>query len=176
VIPLAWLSGIAPRLIAGAVVAAAVLAGYRWIDHRGLARGRAEVQTAWDVDVARRAAAALAAEQSARATEQALNDKVRKVSNAYAIEKTRRATADRAAADSLRRLGAALAGDDRAPGADPAATGRADDDPRDGIIAECADALGRVDSAYRALASQTEALQGYTREVCLRAENISDER
>lgn len=151
------------RVGAGVALAIALASSHWW----AYSNGRHQVQIEWDADTANRTAAALVAEQQARATEQALNDQVRKVSNAYTAEKARRATADRAAADSLRRLEAALAGAHREPPADPATPERADDDPRDGIIAECANALVRLDRAYRALAGQTTALQGYAASVCV---------
>ena len=149
----------------GAGVALAIaLASSHWMAY---SKGKRQVQIEWDADTAQRTVAALLAEQQARASEQALADRVRKVSNAYTAEKARRATADRAAADSLRRLEAALAGAHREAAADPTTAPRADDDPRDGIIAECAGALGQMDRAYRALAGQTTALQGYTASVCV---------
>lgn len=149
----------------GAVIAIAVaLASSHWWAYTS---GRDQVKLRWDADVSRRIADALAAERQARATEQALAEKARKVANDYNAEKHRRAAADTAAADSLRRLNAALAAGDRATTRDSAATPGADDDPRSGIIAECAAALGQLDRAYRALAGQTRALQGYASSVCV---------
>lgn len=149
--------------VGAAVAVALAMAGSHWWAY---SKGKHQVHLQWDADIAQRTADALAAEQTARATEQALNDKVRKATHDYTAEKSRRAVADRAAADSVRRLEAALAGSG-APSPDPATPARADDDPRNGIIAECAAALGQVDRAYRALAGQIAALQGYTREVCI---------
>ena len=65
-------------------------------------------------------------------------------------------------------LEAALAAGSGESGRDPAATARADDDPRNGIIAECAGTVTALDRAYRALADQTQALQQYTAGVCLK--------
>lgn len=146
-----------------AVALAIVLAGTHW---RAYVSGEQARQLEWDADTAQRTAAALAAEQLARQREQDLQTRVRKVSNDYQAEKTRRAAADQLAADSLRQLQAALASGGAA-GPDPAAPAGADDDPRDGIIAECAGALVQMDKAARSLADQTRALQGYTAGVCV---------
>lgn len=153
---------LSPRVIVAIAAVLALAMGARWCWVQG-AKG---VQAEWDADIARRTANALAASEAARATEQALQTQVRKVANAYQVEKTRRAAADLAAADSLRKLQAALAAG-AAPGADPAAPARADDDPRDGIIAECAGAVVTLDAAARKLADQTRALQGYAAGVCV---------
>lgn len=153
---------LSPRVI-GAVFAVLLLAmGGRWCYVQG-AKG---VQAEWDADIAQRTAQALAASEAARAAEQALQTQVRKVANAYQVEKTRRAAADLAAADSLRKLQAAIAAG-ASTGADPAAPARADDDPRDSIIAECAAAIVTLDAAARKLADQTRALQGYAAGVCV---------
>lgn len=151
-----------PRVIVAIVVALALAMWGRWCYVQG-AKG---VQVEWDADQAQRTAQALAASEAARAAEQALQTKVQKVANAYQAEKTRRAAADLAAADSLRKLQAALAAG-ASTGADPAAPARADDDPRSGIVAECAAALVGLDKEARRLASQTAALQGYAAGVCV---------
>lgn len=158
----ALLSLLSPRLWL-AVAMAILLAGTYW---RAYTNGKAAVQLEWDAATAQATAAALQAEQQARATEQALQSRVRKVTNDYQAEKTRRAAADQLAADSLRQLQVALAGGG-ATRPDPAAPAGADDDPRDSIIAECAGALVQVDKAARSLAEQTRALQGYAAGVCV---------
>jgi hypothetical protein len=146
-----------------AVALAIALAASHW---KVYTNGKAAVQLEWDAATAQATAAALAAEQAARAREQALQTKVRKVANDYQVEKTRRAAADQLAADSLRQLQAALASGGQ-PAADSAAAAGTDDDPRDGIIAECAGALVQMDKAVRSLADQTRALQGYAADVCV---------
>lgn len=158
----ALLSLFSPRVWL-AFALAIVLAGTHW---RAYTNGKHDVQLEWDAATAQATAAALQAEQQARATEQALQSKVRKVTNDYQAEKTRRAAADQLAADSLRQLQAALASGGAAA-TDPATPARADDDPRDSIIAECAGALVQVDKAARSLADQTRALQGYAAGVCV---------
>lgn len=158
----ALLALLSPRVWIAVALAIALAAGY-W---KAYTSGKQAVQLEWDAATAQATAAALAAEQAARAKEQALQTKVRKVTDDYLVEKTRRAAADQLAADSLRQLQAALAGGGRAR-ADPAAPAGADDDPRDGIIAECAGALVQVDAAARRLADQTRALQGYATGVCI---------
>ena len=153
---------LSPRVIVAIAAALALAMGGRWCWVQG-ARG---VQVEWDADLAKRTDQALAASEAARAADQSLLSKVQKVSHAYQVEKTRRAAADLAVADSLRRLQAALAAG-AAPGADPAAPARADDDPRSGIVAECAAALVGLDKEARKLASQAAALQGYAAGVCV---------
>ena len=153
---------LSPRAIALVAIALALAMGGRWC----YVQGARSVQAEWDADLAQRTVAALAASEAARATEQALQTKVRKVSNDYQVEKTRRAAADLLAADSLRKLQAALAGGG-ATGADPAAPARTDDDPRPGIVAECAAALIGLDKEARRLAGQAVALQGYAASVCV---------
>jgi hypothetical protein len=146
-----------------AIALAIALAGTHW---KAYTTGKHAVQLEWDAATAQATAAALQAEQAARAKEQALQTQVRKVASDYQIEKTRRAAADQLAADSLRQLQAALASGGQ-PDADPAAPAGADDDPRDGIIAECAGSLVQMDAAARKLADQTRALQSYTAGVCV---------
>ena len=158
----ALLALLSPRVwIAVALVVA--LAASHWKAYTG---GKQAIQLEWDAATAQATAAALAAEQAARAKEQALQTKVRKVAHDYQVEKTRRAAADQLAADSLRQLQAAIAGGAQ-PAPDPAAAAGADDDPRDGIIAECAGALVQMDSAARRLADQTRGLQSYAAGVCV---------
>ena len=160
----ALLGLLSPRVWA-AVALAIALAGTHW---RAYTSGKRTVQTQWTADTALRTAAALVAEQSERAKEQANNLKNRKIANDYAAEKTRRVAADVLAADSLRQLTAALAAGHQAS-TDTAAPAGADDDPRDGIIAECASALVEVDAAARRVASQVVALQSYAASVCMSA-------
>jgi hypothetical protein len=146
-----------------AVALAIALAGTHW---KAYTTGKQAIQLEWDAASAQATAVALQAEQAARAKEQALQSQVRKVAHDYQVEKTRRAAADQLAADSLRQLQAALASGGK-PAADPAAPAGADDDPRDGIIAECAGHLVQVDAAARKLADQTRALQSYAEGVCV---------
>ena len=158
----ALLSLLSPRVWVAVALAIALAAGY-W---KAYTSGKHAVQIEWDAATAQATAIALQAEQAARAKEQALQTKVRKVTNDYQAEKSRRAAADQLAADSLRQLQAALAGGGEAR-ADPATPARADDDPRDGSIAECAGSLVQVDAAARGLAEQVRALQAYTVGVCV---------
>ena len=60
--------------IVSAVGLAVLLASSHWWVY---VKGKHQVQLEWDADTAQRTAAALVAEQQSRATEQALNDKVR---------------------------------------------------------------------------------------------------
>jgi hypothetical protein len=152
-----------PRLWA-AVFLALFLAGTHW---KAYTSGRKAVQLQWDAATAQATAAALDQERQARAKEQELANRNRRIANELVAEQARRAAADRAAADSLQRLRAALAEPASPAGTDPAPAAGADGDPRDGIIAECAGAVVRLDAAARGLAGTLGALQGYAREVCV---------
>lgn len=152
-----------PRLWA-AVALAVFLAGTHW---KAYTSGRKAVQLEWDAATAQATAAALDQERQARAKEQELANRNRRIANELVAEQARRAAADRAAADGLQRLRAALAEPASPAGADPAPAAGTDGDPRDGIIAECAGAVVRLDAAARGLAGTLGALQGYAREVCV---------
>ena len=150
------------KLILVAIVLAA-LAAFGWkMYHKGAEAVRVE----WRADVAKRTADALQAEQQARAKEQELSVKLRSVSNAYTVTKSRLATANRDAADSLQRLNAAIASTDK-PGADTATPGGVVD-PRDTIIGQCAGALVRLDQDHQRVAGKLAALQDYTAGVCVK--------
>lgn len=157
-----FLALLSPRLWLAVAVGVFLLASH-W---KAYVSGKHAVQLEWDADSAQRTAEALKATQAARDLELHLNAKVKRVSDDYQTERRRRLAADGAAADSLRQLTTALAAGGQAR-ADPAAPGRADDDPRDGIIAECAGVVLTLDKAYRSLADQTKALQGYAGQVCV---------
>mgnify|MGYP003542661043 FL=1 len=144
-----------------AVGLALMLAGSHWKAYHSGAQG---VQIEWDAQTLAMTQAALVAQEAARAKEADLQTKVKKVSNEYAKANAARVAADTRAADSLQRLNAALGG--QTPG-DPAAPAGIDDDPRPDIIAGCTRDLVILDKAVRGLASQTTALQDYTRSVCL---------
>ncbi|MES2973346.1 MAG: hypothetical protein V4757_07040 [Pseudomonadota bacterium] len=159
--------GLLWRAGAALALAAALAAGCAWLSGRLIEHGEAKVQARWDADIAQRTASALEASEQARAKEQALQATNRRISHAFAKEQSRRAAADLAAADSLQRLNAALAGGG-AGSADPAAAPGVDGDPRNGIIAQCASALIRMDKAVGILAAQTSALQEYAGSVCVR--------
>lgn len=154
---------LSPRLWM-ALAVAIFLAGTHYSVYRS---GKHQVRLQWDASIAQQTAAALATSEAARAREQILQATTRKVAHDFQVEKTLRAAADARASDSLQRLDAALASIASAAGADPAAPARTDDDPRDGIIAECAGALVGLDKAYRGLADQTRALQQYASGVCV---------
>lgn len=148
-----------------ALMAVAVfLAGTHW---KAYVSGKNTVRLEWQAAAAKATAEQLEAERQARARELELNQRTRRIANDLVAEKSRRAAADLAAADSLQRLRAALAEPASPAAADPAAAAGADDDPRDDIIAECAGAVQRLDQAARGLAGTLAALQGYTRDVCV---------
>lgn len=110
--------------------------------------------------------AALAASESARLKEKALNLSLESLRNDYAAHKTRNAAAVVISAGRLRDLQAALA-DSRA--ADPipsAATGTAD--PTAQIVGECGRALIALDEHAQGLAATASALQRYVTELRLK--------
>ena len=81
------------------------------------------------------------------------------------MEGSTKAVADAARVTGLLALEAALA-DNRTSGTDTATSGGTDD-PRDGIINQCAGALGELDKRAARLASEKSALQAFARDVCL---------
>ena len=143
---------------------AVFLAASHW---KAYVSGKNTIRLEWQAAAAQATADQLEAERLARARELELNQRTRRIANDLVAEKSRRAAADLAAADSLQRLRAALAEPASPAASDPAAPARADDDPRDAIIAECAGAVLALDKTARGLAGTLAALQGYTREVCV---------
>jgi len=144
-----------------AIAMAIVLAASHW---KAYTAGGKSVQAGWDKERAELTATALAASEANRAKEKAMNLSLDKVRNDYAKEKSLRAADARVTAGRLSELQAAL---DSAASADPVATGGVDEDPRLGIIAECAGAAVKLDQAVKGLASQTIALQNFASEVCV---------
>ena len=144
---------------------ALALAGVLAISH-GFAykSGRAAVRVQWDKERAETTAAALVASEAARAKEQVLTVANAKVANDYQTEKRRR-VADAVVADSrLRELQATL---NSASSTDTSAATGTDADPRLSIIAECAGAALKLDSAVKDLAGQASALQSFAKSVCI---------
>lgn len=148
------------RVWAALAIAIALAASHYKAYHAG---GKS-VQADWDAQTLAMTHAALAADIAARAKEADLQTKVKKVSADYAKANAARVAADSLSADSLQRLNAALGNQ---ASADTTTTAGADDDPRSEIIAGCTSQLVILDKAARGLASQTAALQDYTRSVCL---------
>lgn len=105
-----------------------------------------------------------------RTKEQKLADANRRITDEYLKQKAAAAAADVRAADSLRRLEAAL-GNPAAGGEAPAgpASSSRTDDPRDSIIAESGRALQGLDSENKRLQGKVGALQRYASEVCLKS-------
>lgn len=148
-----------------AIVIALALAALFW---KGVTVGEKRVQAEWDADVARRTSEALAASEQARAKEQELQTKARKIDVAYQAEKSRRAAADAAFAGLRDQLTAAL---DRAASEDPKPPNGVDGaDPRPAIAGECLGQLVALESAYGGLVSKARALQDFTRDVCVTPE------
>lgn len=163
--PLAWLNpgrwllygGLMLAIVAGALVYKARIESAA--DAAGYARAQAEYT-----------AAALKAEQAARAREAQLNAARAAVEKTYVTEKRRAADAAAAAQSELDLLRDTLdsiaAG--RAAAADPGTAGRADGPARleQELLGHCARAL--VDLAREAdgLEARIVGLQGYVRDVC----------
>ena len=160
------------RLVQGLVVAAVVAAtvgaiGYGVHSYKEGLRdeGRKEVQAKWDAAEALRTEAALKASEAARVKENASRLSLQRIQNALTKEKEARAVAVVAVADGLRNLEAALANNRGPSGDTPTPAGV--DDPRDGIISQCAATLGVLDAGVKRLASEKSALQAFARDVCL---------
>jgi hypothetical protein len=151
---------LSPRLLIALAIAIALAASH----FTAYRHGRAAVRAEWDRDKAERTTAALAAEQAARVKEGELRRKVSDVDKELQASKALRVAAEYRTAGSMRRLSEALAANP-APGSTSTASG-VDGDPRDGIIAQCADAYRRLESAARSVESQVAGLQGYAK-VCV---------
>lgn len=147
--------------IAAALIVAFLLSAGAW---KAYTMGEKSVQAKWDKQTTKMTEDALKLSEENRAKEQALQTKVRKVTNDYIAEKSRRAADAVAASSKLRDLEAAL---DGVATSDTSATGRADGDPRLDIIAECARTANQLDGAVKEMASKTIALQAYAASVCL---------
>lgn len=159
------------RLVQGLVVAAVVTAtvgaiGYGVHSYKEGLRdeGRKEVRAEWDAAEALRTEAALKYSEAARVKENADRLSLQRIQNDLTKEKAARAVADAARVTGLLALEAALA-DNRTSGTDTATPGGTDD-PRDGIINQCAGALGELDKRATRLASEKTALQDYAK-LCL---------
>jgi hypothetical protein len=153
---------LSPRLLI-ALAIAGVLAATHLTAYRS---GRAAVRVLWDADVAQRTAEALKASEKARQVEQELSRKVRNVTTSYHAARANTDHVAAAAAVGMRNLQSLLT-KPSAAASDPAPAAGADDDPRNGILAECAGSLVRLDKEARRLADQTIALQSYAIGVCL---------
>ena len=149
---MSWLNPARWLLYVGLLLA--LLVGYAAWERHTEARGYDHAQAEYT-------AAALKASEAARAKEKALTIANQGVDRAYQAEKTRRAAAERLAADRLRDLEAALA-----TGSDTAPLGGADD-PRGAIIHQCTGALVGMDDYAQQLAAKVRALQAYASTVCV---------
>jgi hypothetical protein len=154
--PLAWLNP--GRWMLYAAFAAALALG-AWRVHHVIDEG------GYDRAVAEQTARALVASEAARAKEQVLQTKVTKVANDYQLEKKRRAADAVVSAGKLRDLTSVITA-----ATNSTTTSGADADPRLGIIAECAGAATKLDTAVKELADQTVALQQYASSVCVAAQ------
>jgi len=153
---------LSPKLWIAAALAALLLAT-GFTAHRA---GRAAVRAEWDSDIAQRTAAALEAERQARAREQELQTKVRKASDAYQAEKTRRAAADRRLDDGLRQFQTILAAPDPAsPSSAPSSGNHGTGGLERELLQSCGAALAELGKTADRLEGKVVALQDYIREV-----------
>ena len=156
------------RLVALALLAAAI-AGACWkLRHDGIVAGRAEVQAKWDADKAQRMADALKASEAARAKEAALRAAKDKVEADYAKARKNAASAAAAAGAELERLRDVLAqnaasgprGGASSPAAGTDGAGSGD------LLGACAGTLQEMARDADRIASKLTALQGYVAGAC----------
>lgn len=151
---------LSPRVIGAIVVALLLAMGGRWCWEQG-AKG---VQAEWDADVAQRTAQALAASESARAKEQALQTKVGRIDRAYQDQKRATDHVARAAADGLRNLEAILTAPAVASSGAVATSGNhgAGSAERE-LLGSCAAALAGMGKEADRMALKVLTLQKYVR-------------
>lgn len=143
---------------------AVLLGGVYW---KGHVTGGKAVQAKWDADIAERSKAALAAEQAARAREQALLAQKQKVEVTYANARKDAAVRASRAQSELDRLRDELAARDRAAGRDPATSAGTDGAATEReLFGQCAAALTGLAGEADRLKARVEGLQGYVRQVC----------
>lgn len=140
------------------VLAAIVAAGVG-----GYVKGCSDKGEELDALRARQAQAEELRKETDRLRERALTIANEGVAHAHALEKKRLAAVAVAANNRLRELESTLSA--VASATAPAAPGP--DDPRDGIIRECASALVVLDSEAQSLRGTVAGLQRFAREVCL---------
>lgn len=128
--------------------------------------GGARVTSAWAVERANQAQELARFQAAAQSKAQEIQANARKVTNDYIAQKNARAVDAVRSADRLRDYQGALA---RLTSADrDSATNRRIDETVARIAGECAVALGTVDESAKQYRGIAEALQSYTREVCLK--------
>lgn len=154
------------KAIAAVLTLAALTAALWALERHVEGLGAAKVQARWDKDLAERTEKALAASETNRLRELAARIEVGKVDHELQAQKVLRVAADKRSSDSLQRLNAALASGGKST-SDIASAGGTDGDPRDGIIANCADSYRRLESATRIVESQVAGLQSYATKVCV---------
>jgi len=147
------------RVWAGVAIAIALAASHWKAYHAGGVSARAELQL-YQLEATQ---AAAKASEEARKKEKALNLSLERVRTDYAKEKAARAADAAIVAGKLRDLESTI---DSARASDPGPGSDADDPPL-AVARECARSLVILDEYASGLASQTRALQAYTRDVCL---------
>ena len=147
------------RVWAGVAIAIALAASHFKAYHAGGVSARAELQL-YQLEATQ---AAAKASEEARKKEANYRSTNERISRDLAKEKAARAADAAIVAGKLRDLESTL---DSARASDPGPGSDADDPPL-AIARECARSLVILDEYASGLASQTRALQAYTRDVCL---------
>lgn len=143
-----------------AVSLAVALAASHWKAYKsGGASARADLQ-AYQLEATQAAAAASEAARKKEANYRSTNERI---SRDLAKEKAARAADAAIVAGKLRDLESTI---DSARASDPGPGSDADDPPL-AVARQCARSLVILDEYASGLASQTRALQAYTRDVCL---------
>jgi len=155
-----------PRLWLAVALAVALAASHGF----AYKTGKGVVRADWDRDIAERTAAALKAEQDARAKESALVAAKQKVEVQYAAQKKRDAVAIAGAQSELDGLRNALAARDSQAGTNTTPIAGIDGAPRleRQLLGQCATALTQLAETADGLETRIVGLQGYVREVCLK--------
>ena len=144
-----------------AIALAIALAASHW---KAYHMGGKSVQSDWDAQTLALTQAALEAEAANRAKEQALQTKVRSVSNAYAKEKAAHAVSVAASADSVRDFNATLGSVSTADSSTPTRDHGTGGLERE-LLGNCASALAELAGEADRLEGKTLALQNYIKSV-----------
>lgn len=139
------------RLAAVAALLVALAGGGWWC----YSQGKKTVQAKWNAE-------RLATSETARLREQAAQRTNERIDREFQTTKARLAADKRIIDDRLREFQAAVSADTNTQPTSGT------DDPYPAIASQCASALGVLDEYAQGVAAKATALQGYTREVCLK--------
>lgn len=148
-----------PRLLIAVALAAAL--GFTHL--QAYKMGGSAVRAEWNAQITMQAQETLKQSEAARAKEQVLQAKVRKVNNDLQTEKNRRAADASNAADGLRQLQATI---DSAASGDTATAEGTDDLARArAVVGSCAKALTELAAVADSTEARLMGLQEYVRSV-----------